>query len=152
MKTVLHRWVSLTPYLPTCINSSPSLPQVWFLLHGGGACPCRPLQRHPHHLPAQTGGTLLPGLLQHLGPQGLPAPVNKKKRIMGFLWCRGLKKTQRMFHSLPQTPSPRTDMVKYWVIGEESSRRTSVRMKPIGSPCVFEQNTTHVHLFAIKGA
>lgn len=49
--------------------------QMWLLLHGGGARPSRPLQRHPHHLPAQAGGTLLPGLFQHVGSQGVTAPV-----------------------------------------------------------------------------
>lgn len=49
--------------------------QMWLLLHGGGARPSWPLQRHPHHLPAQAGGTLLPGLFQHVSSQGVAAPV-----------------------------------------------------------------------------
>ena len=48
---------------------------MWLLLHGGGTRPCRHLQRHPHHLLAKTGRTLLLGLCQHLAPQGLPAPM-----------------------------------------------------------------------------
>lgn len=51
--------------------------QVWVLLHGGGPCPSRHLQCHPHHLPAQTGRTLFLGLCQHVTSQGLPAPVRK---------------------------------------------------------------------------
>lgn len=50
--------------------------QMRLLLHGGGTGASRRLQRHAHHLPAQTGRTLLPGLCQHLSPQGLPAPVS----------------------------------------------------------------------------
>lgn len=49
--------------------------QMWLLLLGGGARPSWPLQRHPHHLPAQAGGTLLPGLFQHVSSQGVAAPV-----------------------------------------------------------------------------
>lgn len=56
--------------------------QVWLLLHGGGPRPSRPLQRHPHHLPGQTGRTLLLGLWQHLTRQGLPAPVKMELREM----------------------------------------------------------------------
>lgn len=56
--------------------------QMWLLLHGGGARPSWPLQRHPHHLPAQAGGTLLPGLFQHVGSQGVAAPV----KLGGGLW------------------------------------------------------------------
>lgn len=55
--------------------SSPLRSQMWLLLHGGGARPSWPLQRHPHHLPAQAGGTLLPGLFQHVSSQGVAAPV-----------------------------------------------------------------------------
>lgn len=73
-------------------NRPPSCLQMWFLLPGGGPRPCRDLQRHPHHLPAQTGRTLLPGLGQHLPPQGLPAAIKSgrlgfgRKVLVGALW------------------------------------------------------------------
>lgn len=51
---------------------------MWLLLHGGGPHPSRHLQRHPHHLPAQTGRTVLLGLRQHRTPQGLPTPMKMK--------------------------------------------------------------------------
>lgn len=56
------------------VSSSHHL-QVRLQLHGAGPRPCRPLQPGAHHLPAQTGRTLLSGLLQHVNHEGLPAPV-----------------------------------------------------------------------------
>lgn len=65
----------LLPAAEVDVFSPSLLPQVWLLLHGGGTRPSRHLQRHPHHLPAQTGRTLFPGLCQHVTSQGVAAPV-----------------------------------------------------------------------------
>lgn len=61
------------------------------LLHGAGSRPSRPLQPGPHHLPAQAGGPLLPGLLQHVTPEGLPAPVRPEGT---FPWTQRIKRAR----------------------------------------------------------
>lgn len=60
--------------------------QMWLLLHGGGTRASRHLQHHPHHLPAQTGGTLFLGFCQHLTSQGLPAPMKMGGVSAEVLW------------------------------------------------------------------
>lgn len=63
----------------TCSVPSSCHLQVRLLLHGAGPRACRPLQPGAHHLPAQTGRTLLPGLLQHDAPEGLSTPVRTSR-------------------------------------------------------------------------
>jgi len=67
---------------------------MWLLLHGGGPRPSRHLQRHPHHLPAQTGRTLLFGHFQHFTPQGLPAPMKTElvRKYLSGTWRKVLKR------------------------------------------------------------
>ncbi|TKS82620.1 hypothetical protein D9C73_016729 [Collichthys lucidus] len=89
---------------------------MWFLLHGGGLRPSRHLQRHPHHLLAQTGRTLLFGLCQHRAPQGLPAPMKMElERGWGGkrLGERGTyRETETLDVMRPQcnTKSPKCDL------------------------------------------